>query len=69
MASWPPAERRKWTRRLMLPHHWISISEAEQRRDLHRYVSYREAMGQECPALFPILAKDLSQRDLAHMSF
>ena len=52
----------------MLPRHWTCISEADRRRDPHRYISYRDAMGPDCPAMFPVMAKDLSQNDLTGMS-
>jgi len=68
MSTWPLAECKKWMHRLMYPRHWTSLSEQERQWDPHHYVSYKEALGQECPAYFPVLAKDLSQRDMAQMS-
>ena len=68
MTSWPPAERRKWSRRIMRPRHWASLSEAEKRRDPGRYIAYKEALGDDCPPTFPVLANDVSERDVGQMT-
>jgi len=68
MTSWPAAERRKWSRRLMRLRHWASLSEAERRRDPVRYVGYKQALEDDCPATFPVLAKDVSERDTSQMT-